>query len=325
MRILIITQGVSRIVAPLLNSSHDVVGIVESAPRGIDEYSVSIRSKVKLRELFSSIGIVPASLVSLCKYNQIPYFLMGSRSGHALREWVSALSPDIIVVYSMSQLLKKEIFSLPKFGAINLHPSYLPKYRGPNPNFWQYYFMEMEPGVSVHYIDESEDAGDILYQKKVRLPLGIRSHDKQNILVSEHGITLILKALEVIENGTVDRLPQPKNSPTPRARNISKSEHSQIVKWEEWPIERIWHLMRGTEPWLNCIQQPSGVFKGHRWIISRYEKDFSSKVNMEMHFGQVFKDCTGYFVLCRDGKIRLERSFSLKVILKILARMVFRI
>lgn len=83
-----------------------------------------------------------------------------------LESWVKSLSPDLIVVYSMSQLLKENIYSIPRFGTINLHPSYLPEYRGPNPIFWMYYNMEKQGGVTVHYIDQGEDTGNIILQKR---------------------------------------------------------------------------------------------------------------------------------------------------------------
>ncbi|MGI6455390.1 MAG: formyltransferase family protein [bacterium] len=86
-----------------------------------------------------------------------------------LERWVREKNPDFICVKSMSQLLKENIFSIPKYGTINLHPSILPNYRGPNPLFWTMFNQECESGMTVHYINKGEDTGDILRQYTIKM------------------------------------------------------------------------------------------------------------------------------------------------------------
>ena len=111
------------------------------------------------------------SLKSFAKKEKIPYYYMNKGSDKNLENWVKCINPDIIVVYSMSQLLKENIFSIPKYGTINLHAGLLPNYRGPFPYFWMYYNTDKKGGVTVHYIDEGEDTGDIIYQEVYDIPL----------------------------------------------------------------------------------------------------------------------------------------------------------
>ncbi|WP_298820067.1 formyltransferase family protein [Chloroflexus sp.] len=79
---------------------------------------------------------------------------------------VMALSPDFIVSYGYRHIIKKDVLALYQNRAINLHISYLPWNRGADPNFWS--FVEDTPkGVTIHYLDEGVDTGDIIAQRKV--------------------------------------------------------------------------------------------------------------------------------------------------------------
>jgi methionyl-tRNA formyltransferase len=244
----------------------------------------------------------------------IPYKFMISNDDKHLEEWVKTIHPDVIVVFSMSRLLKENIFSIPKFGTINLHPSYLPEYRGPNPYFWQYHDMVMNPGVTVHYINSGEDTGDIIYQERVRVDIGTKSPEISDKLITETGIKLILRALDSIKLGNAPRIKQPKHSPTLRARNLSAEDHKTIIDWQAWPIDRIWHILRGTESWLNAIEQPQGIYRGHRWSIMEYEKEIYEHSPYKL--GSIQKDSRGFFIQCREGKIRVSVRFSLIKLVK---------
>ncbi len=136
-----------------------------------------------------------------------------------------------------------------------------------------YYNQESSGAVTLHYIDKGEDTGDIIYQESFDFPLGAKSPAMHDLAIGEVGTSLIFKALNKLSNGEeLPRQRQPEKSPTRRARNINKSEHHMLIDWNQWPIERIWHLLRGTESWLDAISSPSGVFSGQRWQVLEYEK-----------------------------------------------------
>ena len=308
LRVLMITQGVSRLVEPLLNSQHQVVGILESAPRNYKKQPGQYKLMGIARFFYSKIKRKQVSLKNKAEQAGLPYHFMTSSDQPGLVEWIKDLKPDIIVVFSMSQLLKEKIFTIPKYGAINLHPAILPEYRGPNPDFWQYYNMEINPGVTVHYIDKGEDTGDIIFQERTHIPLGIKSPPRLDKLIGETGTSLVLKALDAIQAGTAPRIKQPAQSATPRAKNLAQDEHKTIVDWQSWPIERIWHVLRGTELWLNALPQPKGLWKGQRWVIEGYEKQPTQTTKP----GKVGKQNGRYHVACKDGRIYLTRKFSVK-------------
>ncbi|UPT77638.1 hypothetical protein MN086_00475 [Sulfurovum sp. XGS-02] len=304
LRVMIVTMGLSRIVNPIVNQSN-VIGIIESTPR--NNTSKKHRILYKALKLFSSLVKSKAkTLRSYAKLMDIPYYYMNNGSDKNLENWVKEQNPDVILVYSMSQLLKGNIFSIPKYGTINLHPSLLPKYRGPNPWFWSYYNKDSKGGVTVHYIDKGEDTGDIIYQESYNIPLGMKSPLMHDLAIGKIGVDLLLKSLENVND--LPRKAQPEESPTQRAGNIKEYEHKNIIDWQNWEIERIWHILRGTELWLNALEQPQGVYKGQRWIIENFQKCQMDSYQVS----KVYNENGKYFVACKDGKIFLAVNFNIK-------------
>lgn len=312
LKILLITQGISRLVRPLFGSGHQIVGVLESMPR---DYSDSKKPSLLIRFLKKTYWLIkkrqPVLLRDFCKESNVPYNFIWRGNAKEIAGWVAELKPELIVVLSMSQLLKGDILKIPNLGVINLHPSFLPNYRGANPDFWQYYDMEMAPGVTVHYVDAGEDTGDIIYQERVLIPLGTKSPARLDKLIGELGVSLVLKAIDAIAQDNAPRTPQPAQSGTPRARNLMPEEHSQIIEWQHWPVERVWHVLRGTELWLNAISPPSGLMAGQRWTIREYEK---TEVPLGIP-GKVGKYKNRKCVFARDGVVFISIDFDIKRLL----------
>lgn len=112
------------------------------------------------------------------------------------------ICPDLIVSIAASQILKQNVLELPKLGCINLHSAPLPRYQGMMPNFWTLLHNEPEATVTVHYMVEKLDAGDIILQKQVPINSTDSLHDLM-VRSKEIGIHSVLKAIEKIESGTV--------------------------------------------------------------------------------------------------------------------------
>lgn len=303
LKIIIIHQGMTHLVLPLLKSRHKVVSIVESRSG-----KKPGRLMTLVKAMHAAVNPNFTTLKILAKIHRIPYYDLSHDSEKDLAAWVRNLSPDLIAIHTMARLLKPAIFSIPRLGAINLHQSYLPAYRGPNPDFWHYHDMEMHPGVTVHFIDSGEDTGDIIFQERVAIPLGTRSPERLDKLVGDVGASLFLKALDALADSSAPRIPQPRASPTSRARKITGDEHRKIIDWNTWDIERIWHLLRGTEQWLNAIDGLDGFYKGQRWRIEEF-------ITCEMsgyHASAIYRERGRYFVACRQGRIFIRKTFSLK-------------
>lgn len=315
LRLLVITQGMSRIVSPLLSSPHQIAGVLESVPRGFLQSPVRFWLYNIIRLVVRLLISKPLGLQQYCKKSKIPFRFLFSCKDEGLIQWIDDLRPDLIVVFGMSCLLSEAVFSRARLGAINLHPSYLPDYRGPNPDFWQYHDMVVEPGVTIHFIDKGEDTGGILAQKKVPIPLGMRSSDRLDRLVGEAGVALLLQCIDNLALGDVRPIKQGA-SVTERARNLSKSEHRTVIDFKTWPVERIWNLLRGTEDWLNALPEPKGFLRGQRWRVGAYRKD----LQLQGEVGEILRAKEGQFLICRDGVVELTLEFSLKNFLRYILR-----
>jgi len=133
----------------------------------------------------------------------VPCFPCRSINDPEFLEFLSReLAPDLIVSAFNPQIFKRQILALPSLGCINLHPSLLPKHRGPVPTFWVLAGDEPETGATVHWMDEKIDHGPIILQS--RMP--VRPKDSPNSLLGRGvgpGAALILEAIHRIEAGTV--------------------------------------------------------------------------------------------------------------------------
>ena len=120
---------------------------------------------------------------------------------------ISERSPDLLITVAYGHILKKEVLSKPKLGAINLHYSLLPAYRGAAPVQWALINGEEVTGVTVFKLDVGMDTGPIYVQKKVRIDSNDSTSDliaKLNLL----GIDAIMESIELIEKG-YEPTPQP--------------------------------------------------------------------------------------------------------------------
>jgi len=121
-------------------------------------------------------------------------------------ELVHDEEPDVLLSVGFDHLVPLETLSVPSEGAINLHPSYLPYNRGKSPNVWP--LIEDTPaGVTLHYMDEKFDTGDIIAQRKVQTDFSDTGKDLHERL-KEAQYDLFTDIWPSIERGTVDTKPQ---------------------------------------------------------------------------------------------------------------------
>ncbi len=165
MKVLFMGQSSPLTMIPLkaVAKHHEIAGIAEST-------SVRYKPAVELIKRIVDGRKAYVSLRYFARKKAIPYYAQSDASQIGLANFVQSINPDIICVAGFSRLLKKDVFSVPLHGAINFHPALLPNYRGPQPLFWHYYFMEPQIGATIHYLDEGEDTGDIIKQKSMPIP-----------------------------------------------------------------------------------------------------------------------------------------------------------
>ena len=121
-----------------------------------------------------------------------------------------AIDPDLIVSFSAPCVFKPELLSLPGLGCINLHCSLLPRYAGLLPSFWVLFHHERQTGVTVHYMDDQIDNGEILAQAVVPIMPG------QSLFglirrTKEVGGDEICKVIRKLQVGALAALPTPRD------------------------------------------------------------------------------------------------------------------
>jgi methionyl-tRNA formyltransferase len=122
-------------------------------------------------------------------------------------EALRAVTPDLIIVACFSKILKREVIEIPQTACVNIHPSLLPAYRGPNPVYWVVANGERETGVTAHFIDEGIDSGDIIDQVKVSIDVGAGEEDVFSDCV-DAAARLAGEVVRQFEEGSVQRAPQ---------------------------------------------------------------------------------------------------------------------
>jgi len=154
------------------------------------------------------------------------------------------LKPDLIVVAAYGQILPKEVLNLPPKGCLNLHASLLPKYRGASPIHAAIAAGESRSGMTVMWMDEGLDTGDILLQEIVTL----RRHETTGTLhdkLAKLGADGLLKALALIESGKAPRVKQDKALATMTTKLKKEDGH---IKWDR-PQKEIDAHIRAMTPW----------------------------------------------------------------------------
>lgn len=144
---------------------------------------------------------------TLALENNIPVFQPTKMRDGTAFEQVKALEPDILVVVAYGRILPDDILALPKFGAINVHGSLLPKYRGAAPIQWSVLNGDKITGVTTMYLASEMDTGDIIYTAETEIGEKETSGELFDRLM-EMGAELLTKTLNDIENGTAPRTPQ---------------------------------------------------------------------------------------------------------------------
>ena len=159
---------------------------------------------------------------------------------------MAALRPDVICVACFPMILPPALLALPPLGCLNLHPSLLPRYRGPAPLFWQFHAGEIQTGVTVHFIDRGVDTGDIALQRPVAFPDGLGG-DEADRLCAEAGGELMVEAVRLLEEGRCPQVSQSEAGVTPTSAPWPSASDFEISR--SWPARRAFNFVCGTAHW----------------------------------------------------------------------------
>jgi len=274
---------------------YPVVGVIESQFRGY-------RAPQAWQRWLSRPS--PAQDIErFAREHAIPFFVMVPERLDALAAFIRRVQPAVGVIAKMVQLLPMEIVSLFPLGIINVHPSLLPRYRGPIPVFWTLYHQETVSGLTIHLVDKGADTGDILKQKELPLSFG-EGAEEFNRRYTAEAPALVLEALEDLAGGTAVPRSQ-RMLPCPfRARFLKPNEDP--IDWSEWSVERIYQVLRGADSILDLLPQRPFPLSLCEWRVVGFDRRPSSFPGRKIVIG--FSGC---YIPRRDGRIFLKPRFSL--------------
>lgn len=191
------------------------------------ESSVSLLKRIYPLYRLKGLIILAYRKIMLFIWNRIPVAVKGNRirsledgsrlfavrlvrgnniNNEETLRYLRETSVDLVLSVAAAQIFGKELLSIPKYGCVNIHCGKLPEYRGMLPSFWQMYYGEKRLTISVHYMGEKIDNGDLIYEDY--LPIDPRfSLDYYMRKAKEKSADVIINALQKIKDGTIQKRP----------------------------------------------------------------------------------------------------------------------
>lgn len=181
---------------------------------GEDMYTAAVTESLVKAGHRVSLLVTPDSITANIKVleeitekNGIDFLKAENINAETVAERIRSIKPDLIISAHLRKILKKEIFSLAAKGAINVHPSLLPKYRGLSPQHQAIMHGDSESGVSVHFIETGVDTGDIVLQKKFAIDKGDYILQVQSKMLAIYK-TIVAEAVELLAGGSFEPIKQ---------------------------------------------------------------------------------------------------------------------
>ncbi len=222
----------------LVEAGHEVCGVFTQPDKPKNRGMKLQQSPVKERALALGLDVYqPAKM----------------RDGEALGI-LQGLNPDLIAVAAYGKILPVDILNLPRLGCVNVHSSLLPKYRGAAPINWAVLNGEEETGVTIMYMAEGMDTGDILAQASTSI--GVSENAAQLFeRLAGMGADLLVDTVAALEQGKARRVPQ----------DEALATHAPMLSREQSPMDwnrtarQLHDQVRGLFPWPAAAAELDGV------------------------------------------------------------------
>ena len=257
----------------LQQSQHELVGVVTQPDKPVGR-----EQKITAPPIKVALGDAKTSILQPSKIKE-PQAI----------EQIRALAPDVIVVFAYGQILPRAVLEIPKVACLNLHASLLPRWRGAAPIQAAIAAGDRETGITVMYMDEGLDTGDILLQRTIEIApndTGDSLHDRLAKIAPEP----LLDALKMFPHAP--RLPQ-KNEFATYAPKLNRE--SGRIDWIE-PAEAIERKIRAYNPWPGAFME----FENRKLKIFR-----ASVVDRHGRPGDILDKSSGLIIAAADGALSL--------------------
>ena len=223
--------------------------------------------------------------------NNIPVYQPTKLRDGTATELIKSLKPDILVVVAYGRILPDDMLEVPKYGAINVHASLLPKYRGAAPIQWAVLNGDKITGVTTMYLASEMDTGDIIYTTETEIGEFETSGELFDRLMVM-GAELLDRTLRDIEAGTAPRTPQD-HSKASYVKMLDKS--LSPIDWAKTPREVIKQIY-GLQPWPVATAELDGK------VFKIYSAEYTQNKTDKAPGSVVSAGKKGIEIACLDGE-----------------------
>lgn len=235
----------------LLGKGKMLANIIESAiESGVEIAGVFRYERMALplhKRIFHDLFKTSYDLTLIKKY-KLPEINCKSANSDKFKKYILKTNADIIIVSTWKEKLSPEIIKMPKIGTVNLHPSLLPRYRGPNPYMQVIKRGEKKTGITLHLMDENFDTGAVLLQKEIDiLPNDTGKELRERTFTAARG--LISEFLKKIQNEVI--IPIKQNESRASYFGNINSDEKMLDFTKMTAVEMSAHI-RALHPWLPC-------------------------------------------------------------------------
>ena len=239
MKVIILSKGkmLTNIIKAAIDTNCEIAGVVRYERTFLTPFQLFLHDFFKTN-----------SDVTFIKKYKIPEINVKSANSEDFRNFVLKSNADLIIVGTWREKISKQTFSMPKIGTINIHPSLLPRYRGPNPYIQVIKRGEKKTGVTIHLIDENLDTGPILMQKEIDiLPTDTGKELRERTYITAR--ILLKEFLEKIQKEVIIPIKQNETRATYYG-NIDEIE--KMLDFKNKSAEELYATIRALHPWMPC-------------------------------------------------------------------------
>ena len=212
---------------------------------------------------------------TLIKEHKLYEIKCNSANSEKFKKELLKLNADVLLVGSWPEKLKKEVFDIPVVASVNVHPSFLPKYRGPNPYLQTILHKEKKSGITFHLIDKNFDNGAILEQNEIEiLPTDTSKELRERTVFQAR--QMCTEVLNKLENGLIIPVEQNEKIAT-YYPNIRPSD--MMLDFEKETAEQIDARIRAFHPWLPCyVTYKKKYFIPNPYKLKILDKEHTKKI-----------------------------------------------
>ena len=293
----------------LLDSGIEVCAVIIPATQtpgielpAIRRHEQGRRTRSMLPLLHSSLH---TSILQLASEHDIPIWEVHRLSNPQTISVLAAYQADIICVACFPQRIPRTILNLVRLGCLNVHPSLLPANRGPVPLFWTFREGRKQTGVTIHFMDEGMDTGDILTQEPTDVPSGI-SYAQLELQCATLGGNILARTVWDIYKGIGTPVPQDEAS---SSYHPFPSTEDFVVDVATWNADHVYNFVCGVASWGGSVTLQAGSESFLVQDVISYSLENVSKsdrVGREKQEAYYWRG-EELWIYCKVGEVRIKR------------------